>query len=81
MPDHWEARITRLTISDDQSQMHEPLFTQRVEFEPDLTAIIDAYGPSEHSTPPPPVQMVMRADGTYAMPGVPLPTGGPYKAR
>jgi hypothetical protein len=45
--DYWEARITRVLVNDeDQSQMFETIFQQRVEFAPDLQPIIDAYGPS-----------------------------------
>jgi hypothetical protein len=51
----WEARITRITVSDDQSQIFEPIFTQRVATEPALQSIIDAYGPSRHAPTPAPL--------------------------
>jgi hypothetical protein len=51
MPEFWEARIIRITVSDDQSQMHETTFQQRIETEPDLQPLIDAYGPSLHAPP------------------------------
>jgi hypothetical protein len=51
MPEFWEVRITRITVSDDQSQMYETTFQQRIEIEPDLQPLIDAYGPSLHAPP------------------------------
>jgi hypothetical protein len=45
--DYWEVRITRVLVNEeDQSQMFETIFQQRIEFAPDLQPIIDAYGPS-----------------------------------
>jgi hypothetical protein len=50
--DYWEARITRVLVNEeDQSQMFETIFQQRVEFAPDLQPIIDAYGPSLQGGP------------------------------
>lgn len=69
MPDMWEARITQILIGDDQSQIFEMTFTQRVEFAPDLQPLIDAYGPNLYAPLP---------DLATLMPLPPVPAG-PYK--
>jgi hypothetical protein len=51
MPDHWEVRITRIVVNDDQSQIFETTFQQRIDAAPDLQPLIDAFGPSLHAPP------------------------------
>ena len=66
MPDSWEARITRITVADDQSQMFEAIFMQHTDFEPDLQLLIGWYGPSLHNPPP----SAMVAGMMMPMPGM-----------
>jgi hypothetical protein len=61
MADFWEARITRITVADDQSQIFELVFQQRVDTEPDVQILTDWYGASLHNPPPLPSMMMARS--------------------
>jgi hypothetical protein len=73
--DFWEARITKITVNDeDQSQVFETTFQQRVDFAPDLQPIIDAYGPSLQSGSPAGMRRMMTPPaGPPQPPSFPLP--------